>query len=537
MQLSSIKGKLTLLLVVLGLGFAALGYMGYKNSQNAQSTAKRLTLLGKVGTDIQGSMALLRGYQLMTKQEMLDGYTKSTKDVVNNLEQLSSIILLKENNDRIQKIKQDFLEWKNFNEKRIELITKHGKKINQDSFASENKADYDIVATKTLESAKVFNVILKDLGELLEGVNRVNFENLETNDSISRAVLVFTIIMTLVVFFWVDNSVKDSVKKAKDGCEAIKKTKDLTFKIQTGHKDEINDAMEAVNNLLSDVLAAFAQAKLGSFENASVAEQLSTTSFNIEKRVEAEAEIVKETVGSVKKVAEDISNVSAEAKIAQNTIVEAQQNLSKAQEMLETTVEHLAQTTEVEININTMLNELSTEAQQVKSVLTVIGDIADQTNLLALNASIEAARAGEHGRGFAVVADEVRKLAERTQKSLIETNATINVIVQSIDGISGEMNNNVERIENLSNSSTEVMDQTLKAVEMLSKSVEAIGDVASSAQNNERLINIEIATKIESINVLSSENTRSVEEIAQAAHHLSKLSSDLSSTLSQFKTI
>lgn len=536
MRLSSIKGKLILLLVVLGLGFVALGYMGYKNSQNAQGTAKRLTLLGKVESDIQGSMSFLRGYQLIGSSDMLSNYSQSTKNVVDNLEKLSSIILLKANNDRIQKIKQDFLEWKNLNEKRVELITKHGKKINQESFAIESKADYEVVATKTLESAKVFSVILKDLDELVEGVNKANFDNLATNNTISQIILVFTIVSTLIVFFWVNISIKESIEKAKEGCETIKNTKDLTFKIQTGHKDEINDAMAAVNNLLSDILSAFAQAKLGSFENSSVAEELSTTSLNIETRVEAQAQIVSEAVGSVKKVADDISDLSAEAKVAQNTIVEAQQNLSKAKEMLEITVEHLAQTTEVEMNINDMLNNLSTEAQQVKSVLTVIGDIADQTNLLALNAAIEAARAGEHGRGFAVVADEVRKLAERTQKSLVETNATINIIVQSISGISGEMNNNVERIENLSNASTEVTQQTQIAVEMLNKSVEAIDHVATNAQNNEKFISVEIATKIESISKISSENTRSVEEIAQAARHLSKLSSDLSSKLSEFKT-
>ena len=98
-----------------------------------------------------------------------------------------------------------------------------------------------------------------------------------------------------------------------------------------------------------------------------------------------------------------------------------------------------------EMELAHKIQQLSSDADQVKNVLTVISDIADQTNLLALNAAIEAARAGEHGRGFAVVADEVRTLAERTQKSLVEINATINVIVQAIMDSSDQMKQKLQR--------------------------------------------------------------------------------------------
>jgi methyl-accepting chemotaxis protein len=102
--------------------------------------------------------------------------------------------------------------------------------------------------------------------------------------------------------------------------------------------------------------------------------------------------------------------------------------------------------------------QLSSDTQDIKNVLEVIGDIADQTNLLALNAAIEAARAGEHGRGFAVVADEVRKLADKTQKSLSDIHTSISIIIQAIMQAADSAKSNQEDMQVIIEKAAQIED-------------------------------------------------------------------------------
>jgi len=209
--------------------------------------------------------------------------------------------------------------------------------------------------------------------------------------------------------------------------------------------------------------------------------------------------------------------------------------LNEASNEIITLTQSVQESSELEVELAQRMDALSSDASNVKSVLEVIGDIADQTNLLALNAAIEAARAGEHGRGFAVVADEVRKLAERTQKSLSEINATINVIVQSIQEASENMNNNSQDIQKLVEITSTVEDKIEKTVAIVNHSAQASDKTVQDFENTGNAIE-EIAKTMSQINTLSAENSAHVESIVTTSRDLSKETQELNSQLDTFRT-
>ena len=347
------------------------------------------------------------------------------------------------------------------------------------------------------------------------------------------ASIIVTLLLIIVSILLLKKMVANPIDRLGANLNAI--TSDFTLKIPIYGKDEIAKISNDINDFIERIRVLISDTKNLSNENSSVANELSSTSLQTGKRVEESTQIVEETNQRCKVMQENMKESLAVAQAGKDDLQKASTHIKTATEAIRSLSSQIIDSANVENQMAGKIEQLSRDAEQVKSVLVVINDIADQTNLLALNAAIEAARAGEHGRGFAVVADEVRQLAERTQKSLTEINATINVIVQAINDSSEQMGINSKQIQELTHVASDVektindMSATMNnAIAMSDKTMQ---DYIATGKN----VN-EIMDGISEINQISSENARSVEEIASAAEHLNKMTDALNTKLSVFRT-
>lgn len=358
------------------------------------------------------------------------------------------------------------------------------------------------------------------------------------NEIVYQAIVFIILLMVFIQIFTyllLNNLIFKRIKSLEEIMHSSISNNDLTIRSEIKYLDEIGKLKQGFNSFLDSMKIIISEARKSAYENDSISHQLSITSVQVGENVENSVSIVKEATTQARKAQGEITLAIEDAQNSKEYIISANENLFTARNDIVDLTSKVQVTAQTEGDMSIHMESISKDASEIKNVLVIISDIAEQTNLLALNAAIEAARAGEHGRGFAVVADEVRQLAERTQKTLTEINATINVVVQSIVDASAQMNSNSIEIQELATVAQGVENRINETVEIVHKAVNANDKTVKEFEGTGRNVEI-IVGKIEEINTLSSTNARSVEEISSAAKHLNTLTNELNTKLEIYMT-
>jgi len=348
--------------------------------------------------------------------------------------------------------------------------------------------------------------------------------------------IIGTIIAIIVIFlsYMIVKSFSLQLQSLKKLILMIAENKDLSIDVRIYEHDEFGEIRGALKDFLGALHEVMIRATNSSTENKNVSHNLQNTFDLIIKNTNEETQIVTDTVKKADNIKEILQEDVEDSNEVKNSIISANNNLKEAVSIIEETVSAIQNNSENEFELANKLHQLSQDAEQVKDVLVVIKEIADQTNLLALNAAIEAARAGENGRGFAVVADEVRKLAERTQKSLGEIDATINVIVQSINGASDDMNNNIENVKAVTDKTVDVQQK----IEDVSSEMDiVVGKVEHNVENIHIIVK-EIENFIGQIHTIANISVNNEENIIKnknVVDRIAHLADELLEEIKQFK--
>ncbi|MBM0604808.1 methyl-accepting chemotaxis protein TlpB [Helicobacter pylori] len=393
---------------------------------------------------------------------------------------------------------------------------------------------YDEVSQMVIAATSYYTDINTENKAIKEGVNKVFNEN---TTRLFLWILTATIALVVLTLIYAKLRIVKRIDELVLKINAFSHgDKDLRAKIDVGDRnDEISQVGRGINLFVENARLIMEEIKGISTSNKTSMDKLVQIAQETQKSMKDSST----TLNSVKNKATDVASMM-NASIEQSQglrkrLIETQGLVKESKDAIGDLFSQITESAHTEEELSSKVEQLSRNADDVKSILDIINDIADQTNLLALNAAIEAARAGEHGRGFAVVADEVRNLAGRTQKSLAEINSTIMVIVQEINAVSSQMNLNSQKMERLSDMSKSVQETYEKMSSNLSSVVsdsnQSMDDYAKSGRQIEAMVSDFVG-----VEKVASKTLADSSDILNIATHVSGTTMNLDKQVNLFKT-
>ena len=291
---------------------------------------------------------------------------------------------------------------------------------------------------------------------------------------------------------------------------------------------ETLSGIQVLTSSSSELSASSGQMSSGSREASDKAHAVAAAAEQMTANVQSVAAGMEQT-------ATNLVNVSSHTEQMTATIGEIAANSEKARRITEDATRQAAR-------ISEQMNQLGQAAREIGKVTETITEISSQTNLLALNATIEAARAGSAGKGFAVVANEIKELAQQTAQATEDIKARIDGVQSSTTGGISE----IEKVSRVIHDVSEIVSSIAAAIEeqaTVTKDIARnIGEASVGVKDaNQRVAEAsqairDVAREIVVVDHAAGDIATGSEHVKSSAVELSRVATQLQTTLSRFQT-
>jgi methyl-accepting chemotaxis protein len=326
------------------------------------------------------------------------------------------------------------------------------------------------------------------------------------------------VLLALLVGTVVARTVKRGLTALRGSAERLA-AGDLTGATGLDQRDEVGRTAAALDEALVSLRRLVASVAGSADAVAASSEELSASSAQIAGSAEETSAQSGAVSAAAAEVSRSVATVAAGAEEMGASIREISQNANEAARVAAQAV------TEARVTTETIM-ALGTSSQEIGAVVKAITSIAEQTNLLALNATIEAARAGDAGKGFAVVANEVKELAQETARATED-------IARRVEAIQTDTTRAVEAIGGISGVIGQINDFQLTIASAVEEQTATTNEMSRSVQEAAGG-STEIASNIVGVSTAAWSTTQALGQTRQAVDELSRMASDLRSTVGRF---